>query len=294
MRVAKYWARRSCTADDPDGYPITSTVLRGSDISLADAEEQARAACDQLCQNIRAGELPDWYEYERQSRPEPIEREWFDQQGRRIAAITTNRFGLPVLNTSDLVIVDVDVHTQEDPVYEFRQPQVGFLSRLFGRAKPGAFEPVVESEDEFTDLLRDWAAESELSSARVYRTAKGLRYILCAPQLSPDSDAAQSLMVRLRADPLYANLCLQQESYRARLAPKPWRIGCRTVRRQSIEDDGSYREHPDFLRYLQESERYAVCELIEEIGPPATDVQLAELLRVHDESCKVGSGLPLA
>lgn len=294
MKVARYWARRSCTTDDENGYPVTRTVLRGSDISLADAEHQAKVACDQICQDIRAGFEPDWYEYDRQTKPEPIEREWFDQQGRRVAAVTTNRFGIPVLNTADLAIIDVDVHGQKDSVNEYSQPQDGLFSRLFGRGKSGGLEPVVENEEDYTARLRDWASESDLYSARIYRTAKGLRYILRAPQLSPSSDAAQALMVRLKADPLYANLCRQQESYRARLAPKPWRIGCRTVRRQSIDDDGNYREHPDFLQYLQESEGYAVCELVDEIGPPAADAQVAELIRVHDEACKIGSGLPLA
>lgn len=294
MKIATYWARRSCTADDPDGYPVTRTVLRGSDISLADAEHQAKVACDQICQNIRAGFEPDWYEYERQSKPEPIDREWLGDQGSRSAAITINRFGLPVLNTAELVIVDVDVHGPSDPIHVIRGVRQSILSRFLGRKVGNAVEIVVQTEEDFLSLLRVWVAENETRSARVYRTAHGLRYILPGSPLAPDSTDAQSLMVRLGADPLYARLCEQQRSYRARLAPKPWRIGCKAVRRDALNDDVSYKEDAEFQKFIEVSKSFAVCELIEELGPSTRDAQVADLIRVHDEACKVGSGLPLA
>ncbi|GAB5497371.1 MAG: hypothetical protein Phyf2KO_24510 [Phycisphaerales bacterium] len=278
MKVARYWARRNCTADDENGYPVTRTVLRGSDISLADAEHQAKIACDQICQNIRAGFEPDWYDYDTKGKPEPIEREWFNSAGVRTAAITINRHGIPVLNTASLAFVDVDVPPAK---------KLSLLARIFAnhRAPPNA---------EYLELIRDWVNSSRSHSVRIYRTAAGLRYIITTPGFDPESAETARLMEQLNADPMYARLCKHQSSFRARLAPKPWRIGCAGIDVNAVNDRKSPTGSGKLDQYREAAKRYAVCELIEEIGTPPRDALIQELVREHDEMCSVGSGLPLA
>ncbi|MFI4873280.1 MAG: hypothetical protein ACIARQ_15820 [Phycisphaerales bacterium JB061] len=277
MKIATYWARRSCTADDPDGYPVTRTVLRGSDISLADAEHQAKVACDQICQNIRAGFDPDWYDYDQQGKPEPIDREWFNEAGVRTAAITINRHGIPVLNTASLAFVDVDIPVERKSL----------LAKLFSSKAP-------PKEEEHLAQLRAWVSANPSRSARAYRTAGGLRYLIVSPKLDPASTDSARLMDELRADPRYALLCKHQRSYRARLGPKPWRIGCRGINVNAVNQRENPAVDDNLANYNEKARDFAVCELIEELGPSARDAQVADLIRVHDEMCKVGSGLPLA
>lgn len=280
MKVARYWARADIVVEDQGGYPCPFSTIRGSDISEADAKQQARAACEKIAQRIRAGDEVSWYDYERQLKPEPIEREWFSEGGQRSAAITINRHGIPVLNTAHLVIVDVDL---PDPP---RSP--GAIARLFGK------KPMPPPEEVPLGAVRAWCRMSTARSARLYRTAGGLRYILPNLPLDPASDAVQALMAQFDADPCYARLCKHQRSYRARLAPKPWRIGCKGHRIGSEESLHDYKNEPDYQQYLNVSKRYAVCRLIEHIGPQAQDQQSLELIRVHDEICKATSELPLA
>lgn len=221
-----------------------------------------------------------WYDYERQLKPEPIEREWFSEGGQRSAAITVNRHGIPVLNTALLVIVDVDLPDAPRP------PSA--IARMFGK------KSTPPPEDAPLATVRAWCRMSTARSARLYRTAGGLRYILPNLPLDPASDAAQALMAQFDADPCYARLCKHQHSYRARLAPKPWRIGCKGIRKASEERLDDYKAEPEYQEFLRASERYAVCRLIEHIGPQPQDQQTLELIRVHDEMCKASSDLPLA
>ena len=280
MKVARYWARVDFIAYDPEGNEKIISLYRRSDLSEADARRKADAAGAELKQRIEAGEDADWYDYQRRPRPEPIEREWFSSDGVRTAAITINRHSIPILNTASLVIVDVDL---SDPP---RPPST--IARLFGK------RPLPPPEEEPLRTVRAWCRISTSRSARLYRTAGGLRYILPNLPLDPASDAAQALMAHLGADPNYARLCKHQRSYRARLAPKPWRIGVSVLRMASEENLEDYKAEPDYQTYLHTSQRYAVCKLIEHLGPPAQDPQSLDLICVHDEMCKVSSDLPLA
>ena len=128
MNVARYWARADIEAEDPQGYIVCRSAVRGSDVSADHARHEAERACVELARRIRAGDEPDWYAYDRAAKPEPIEREWFSPEGTRTAAITTNRHGIPILNTASLVIVDVDLPKPPKPP--------GALARLLGKKAP--------------------------------------------------------------------------------------------------------------------------------------------------------------
>ena len=53
----------------------------------------------------------------------------------------------------------------------------------------------------------------------------GLRVIVADRLMEPSSEEAGQLLERMGSDPLYVRLCRNQESFRARLTPKPWRCG---------------------------------------------------------------------
>lgn len=269
MRIARFWAYATGNETEPGGGPVHIALYRGTDQSQLHADSEAARAIElgrALIREGRAREL--WYEYQRASRPEPIDQELTDADGRRAAAVTINRHGVSVLNTAWLPFVDVD-----------RTPTAG-LAGLFKRHDP-------------VRRLREWADERPGRAARVYRTAAGLRYLLTTTRLNPEGEESAELMRRLGADPLYARLCAHQRSYRARLSPKPWRIGAPRI---VLRAAGPPRPEAD--QRLAEYERlaagYAVCELLESLGPEPADPLTTEIVALHDAVAGVGSGRPLA
>lgn len=280
MRVARFWARAQV---EEDGY--ARGAWGGSDVSLEDAQAIADERAHKMVAEVLAADDPGLhhYEYQRHDLPEPIVQEVRDAAGDRIAAITINRYGANVLNTARLVFVDVDLPEPKGG---------GLLGRLFGRKAPPS-DPAGEA----MARLRAWSRQSTSHGARVYRTAAGLRYLLTHPLMVPDGGDTGRLMEQLGADPLYARLCRAQGSFRARLSPKPWRIGVRGAPRLSFEKlaDASDEANAWLRTYERACGGYAVCELVDQVGnarPPDDDT--ARLITLHDDLAGVGSDRPLA
>ena len=275
MRIAKYWALDEITATDPRGEKVTRQVYGGSDVSENEAKAEAKRRAEAIAQRIRMGGIGGrfherWYEYARQSKPEPIVEEFRDQGGRRVGAITANRYGACVLNTSELAFVDVDL-----------KPRVtSLLGSLLGKKR-------LDPEREALDKLEAWVGSGSGRAARAYRTRSGLRYLIPSPLMKPDSDQTRAVMEQLGADKLYVTLCKQQHSFRARLTPKPWRLP-RSVPAPLYDPDGAAHVN-DAWRGT-----HAVCELIGEYGRAEEAPSTTELIAVHDAWTNVGSGLPLA
>lgn len=281
MRVARYWAYGETSATTPDGEAIHRSLWRGSDVSEAAAKAEADRALAALARRIGSGEaIQDWYAYAESTRPEPLVEEIIGEDGQRAAAVTINRYGATILNTARVPFVDVDLVRPRAP---------GALARLFGK-KP----PINDPQSDAIEKLAAWVRERARRTARVYRTAAGLRYLLPATELDPMGEEVVSLMARLGADPRYANLCRVQRCYRARLSPKPWRIGVGGPPGH-IKYGRDLAPFDEWSRaYEHASMRCAVCELVTAIGhaPPTPDA--ARVLDLHDAATRVGSGLPLA
>ncbi|MFI4917451.1 MAG: hypothetical protein ACIAS6_13215 [Phycisphaerales bacterium JB060] len=281
MRVARFWARAQV---EEAGYG--RGAWGSSDASLDEARQIAEdRARRKLAEVIKADDPGlHHYEYQRHDLPEPIVQDVRNTAGDRIAAVTMNRYGANVLNTARLVFVDVDLPE--------KRPGGGLLGKLFGRKQPPA-----NSTDAPLERLRAWSRQNTSNGARVYRTAAGLRYLLTHPAMSPDGDDTGRLMDQLGADPLYARLCRAQQSFRARLSPKPWRIGIAGAPKLTFEKlaDADERVNAWLRKYEQACSKYAVCELVDQIGntrPPDDDT--ARLITLHDDLAGVGSNRPLA
>ncbi|MBK7403167.1 MAG: hypothetical protein IPJ41_00695 [Phycisphaerales bacterium] len=278
MRVARFWAYGQVSVETPDGGDEHRALWRGSDLSPAAAEAELDRALGELARRLRTGEaMRDWYRYADLTRPEPLVEDIIGADGTRTAAVTINRYGATILNTARVPFVDVD----------FPRPRA--FARWFGR-KAGPPDP----SDELIKKLRAWVGEDRGRSGRVYRTAAGLRYLLPATEIDPSGDEAAGLLRRFGADKCYANLCRAQRCYRARLSPKPWRMGLgRPPGRISYGSDPGPIE-PWSRHYEQESARFAVCRLVETLGdaPPTPDA--ARVLELHDAATGVGSTRPLA
>ncbi len=189
--------------------------------------------------------------------------------------ITRNRYGVSVLNSSSLCFVDVD----KFPL-SFTQKLLSF----FGKK--------TDAEMLLMERLRSLCNEDESLGARLYRTRRGWRVMLRSQGISPDSDRMKQLFKALHADPLYASLCERQGCWRARLSPKPYRVGMRGFPCPDSSDSYDSDEVMAWVSaYEQACEGKAVCRLVECFGREIT----GELVEWHDLATRARiPDLPLA
>lgn len=131
---------------------------------------------------------------------------------------------------------------------------------------------------------------------RLYETCNGLRGIVTSSRFDLTDLVALDLMTYLGADPLYVKLCRLQNTFRARLTPKHWRIGLdeRPLEKPSVTPLQTAQMQRWLEHYRTQSQQYATARLITAFGPSNTDELVEQVVKLHDERCKVSSGLKLA
>ncbi len=325
MIVPQFWAE-SRVQYRKQGRQVTARRLGWSDDSQADAQANADERAQEALQRLLAGEkLPRREPKMPYNGAEgvPIREEIVSRHGETI--ITRNSYGARCLNTPDVLFADVDF--QFDPSCRLTAvvflllllcaAGVGWLtaSRLFGfilaavalvasgtiaqffhrafqRAKGGAEQLARRRINRFAQRHPEW-------NLRVYRTPAGLRVLATHRTFSPGEPAVAECFAALGTDPIYVRMCLNQQCFRARVSPKPWRIG---MDRHLRPRPGVWPVAPERMplriawiaEYEAAAQAFAACELIESIGSGImhSDVRLVQEL--HDDLCGVTSRLPIA
>jgi hypothetical protein len=280
VNVPRFWA--SAREDASVAGRVLPLVAFGwSHESHAEAQAMARQRLARVVERVRRGEeLPKGYAYGDRPVREEILRETPGEGGAPSALVTRNRYGALVLNTARALFIDVDVPQARGP---------GLVARIFGRAKP---DPEAAILERVRTALRGAAG----ASFRIYRTAAGFRVLATDPPFEPDSARARELLAAAGADPHFVRLCEVQRCFRARLTPKPERLGlARPPATWPRETEAERSAFADWLRiYEAKSAHRAVCRLVDSAGFGRVHEEIAPLLAIHDGECRVGSDLPLA
>lgn len=164
--------------------------------------------------------------------------------------ITRNRYGVQVLNSTSVCFVDVD----DFPL-------------SLGDKLRGFFGQKLSPEQKLLQTLRDLCATDASLGARLYRTHSGWRIMLAGEGLKPDSARMHEICRILHADPLYESLCSRQQCWRARLSPKPYRVGVPGYPRPVDSESVHTTEAQNWLmRYESACSGKAVCRLVDCIG----------------------------
>lgn len=159
----------------------------------------------------------------------------------------------------------------------------------------GAASGPSDTEVAACEPVWDFAGRHPDLGVRLYRTAAGLRVLLVGAGVAPGSDRARELLTELGSDPLYVELCRTHDSYRARLTPKPYRVGVDALPvRWPYGDDRTRSIAADWVvDYDAAASGHAVCRLVSASGAvPGPDEQ--RLVSLHDRRCRTGEDLPLA
>lgn len=283
MNIPRHWASAAADAQAPNASRSVSVSLwRGSHESVEEARRLAESAVRALAARIGASGWPTHaYPYPDRALREQILDEHGEGDAR--ALVTRNGYGAEVLNAARLFAADLDLPRGSGG-------GGGLLGRLLGRKSPRE-----AAEESFRERIRAHAAGQPFASFRLYRTAAGLRALRTDTAFDPESDASRRALEALGSDPTYVRLCRGQGCFRARLTPKPWRMGVDMPQRFPLADATAEALQRDWLReYNEAAQRFATCQLVETFGSSNIDASLAPLVDLHDSLSGVGRDLPLA
>jgi hypothetical protein len=277
MKLAKYWTRETCEELDLQGRTTRVSARGWSNESM----EAARALAVAIAQRLAHGDFPDkdkQYLYGGRALPEPVLRE-FNGDGQR-AIVTRNIYGAEVLNTRDLMFVDID---------KPHQPGAALAGRIRSLFSKAPADP-----PELTKIQE--VAERNNLSGHVYGTAGGYRVLITSSRFTPGDSPSEDLLRQFDADPLYIRLCRLQESFRARLTPKPWRCGLQTppVVFPFVTPVQQSRFDAWESTYTATAQRFATCRYIRSFGSGSVASGFADLVQFHDAETRATSSLPLA
>jgi hypothetical protein len=265
-----------------ESKPIIRTVIRTSRVSQEDADERARLAAIALANHVaQGGDGPEPYAYQVKNTEERL-LEVLLRPGQTLAQrtqeeigrITENKYGAEVLNVRRVMFVDVDTILEPSD-----------------KSSAG-----VVPEAEANQLLDDFCNENPAFGFRVYKTWGGLRYLCTSGLFDPTSQLVKDILTRLRADQSYKALCRIQKCFRARLTPKPWRVG--TI--PSVPKHLRYlnARHPDYAQwradYLTKIPNFATCHYQRSVGNPTAHPDALLVVNLHDQITQALTTKPLA
>ncbi len=325
MTIPRFWAEARLQHREKRKQ-ITVRRFGWSHTSEAEAQANATTRAADALKRIQSGEQL----LRREPRQAyngaegvPIREEIIAEHGNVV--ITRNSYGALCLNTPDVLFADVDFHSDPHPGYGcglglllmlpafwagihfaslaafFALAAVGFLlafglvrslHKLSQTARGGPEKMAAGRIEAFLARHSDWRL-------RLYRTPAGLRVLAAHRTFSPDEAEVAEFFQALGADPMYVTMCQRQKCFRARVSPKPWRIG---MTAHIKPRRGVWPVRPEAMparkawidSYHEKANAFASCRFEHEAGSGGTHETVRRVLALHDQLCRAESGLPIA
>lgn len=323
MIVPRFWAEARIQLRDKR-HSITLRRFGWSDESQEAAQIHAQKRVNEALDLVSSGQKPTRRELMRSyngSEGVPIREEILDRQDE--AVLTRNLYGAKCLNTPNVLFADVDA--EEWPSLGFyilvdailvilgvvlcsilvpKVWAIGFVVAAFG---PFVTKPIHDAfhaqkggaKQVSLDRIRKFVLKHPDWHLRVYETPAGWRALALHQTFSPSEQAVADFFHAIQADPIYVRMCKNQNCFRARVSPKPWRIGIKSRLKSS---PGGWPMPPERLRdrerwvheYEARAPEFASCRFVEEIGSPTVSPEAERIRLLHDSLCQADSNLPLA
>lgn len=328
MIIPRYWAEARLQHRDRKRQ-VTVRRFGWSDIGEAEAQAHADVRVREALERVLAGEaLP-----RRERRVAyngadgvPIREEIVDRHGDSV--ITRNGYGALCLNTPGVLFADIDFERASGirPILlamaclliivsttltvgfgiplplaaiialvvavSTGWPLLNILRRISTRIRGGNQKIARDRIATFLAGHPDWRV-------RIYRTPAGLRMLALHRLFDPREPAVQACFDALGVDPIYARMCHNQHCFRARVSPKPWRMGMPRMRPPySAAWRPEHAHLPARLAwiddYQREAQGYASCRYIETLGDGPVDSHADAVRELHDLLCQAERDLAIA
>ena len=325
MIVPAFWAEARLQQQH-DGHSVTVRRFGWSDDGEEAAQAHANERAAEALRRIIAGES-----LHRRDRKIPyngadglpIREQIVERHGD--AVVTRNSYGARCLNTSNVMFADIDF---AEPVASAalnalfvgpllvlaaaigvfcswllaafvavvaRGIGLSLAQRVARRKLAAAGGPALQARvrmDAFIAAHPDW-------HLRLYRTPAGFRVLVMQQTFDPRQPEVAGFFEALGTDPIYRIMCRNQNCFRARISPKPWRIGINAHLRPRpgvwpVKPAHLPRRERWIVDYERAAEGYAACEFVATLGSRQVDSVAADLQRFHDLRCGADSGRAIA
>lgn len=327
MIVPEFWGEaRLQQLRGKDQKQITVRRFGWSSVSQADADQMAGQRAQEALKRINIGEKLLRREPKipyNGADGVPIREEVLSREGEIV--ITRNSYGAHCLNTPNVLFADVDFNMETPPRWLlahilplmvasilagvwFRSFGVGFVSFVLA-AFLGA--PLALGTHKLLLVLRggpERLAKRRIASfvrghrdwlLRIYQTPAGLRVLVLQRTFKPSEPAVTDFFKSLGVDPIYAKMCRNQQCFRARVSPKPWRIGISNHMRPRpgfwpVRAERLAERNEWIRNYEAAATRFASCKFLEAQGKGRTDPEAAKVRDLHDRMSQALSGHAIA
>ncbi|WP_064608896.1 hypothetical protein [Photobacterium sp. J15] len=278
MKFAKYWEKQDVTVSEKVFGKDVISVWGASNESSQAAKENAEKRLAAM-QTFFGGDFDknDEYEYWVDFVKEEIIDEIKSNDGRVLAILSRNSYGATVLNTDSVLFGDIDV------------PPSSFIDRILGK-----FGKSQKDKTYYLKNIERYQENHPDLSFKVYETHSGLRFIVTNRTFSPEDSVVREMFTDLNVDPLYMRLCQQQECFRARLSPKPWRVAVERPSSRYPRVNG--KEQQEFQQWLDKyhasSLNNAVTKYLASFGSGKLHPDIQIITELHDRySCSISAKL---
>lgn len=330
MIVPNYWAEASVKYKE-DKRKVTIKRFGWSDISQEDAQREAQKRADEALNDWLAGKLVTLREKKINYNGAdglPIREQVISRHNDVV--ITRNSYGALCLNTPDVMFADIDF----DPKLIARKGDCltpilyfGFFIAFIGSLLKGYYglavlfaglfcllfiinklrkKPAKPTASRNSIIIDDYLKKIESFlekypkwGIRAYETPAGLRLLITHKTMQPNDDEVSLFFKLMDVDPIYARMCKNQQCFRARVSPKPWRMdmdsrirprpGIWPVKEQYMATREKWIEE-----YSKKAESFAACRFIKSLGNTTVDNKVAEVIQLHDKLSKANANLAIA
>ena len=250
----------------------------------------------------------------------PIREEILEAVGR--AVVTRNSYGARCLNTPDVLFADVDAEPPPAPwllglavMLALATAGAAFMGTFSAKVAVVVF--VVAFPIFLVAMLVGWdrlrksgrvrAGRDRIArfvaahpgwAVRVYQTPSGLRAMATHRPFASVDPEVRTFFDAIGVDEVYAQMCANQQCFRARLTPKPWRIGLKHITPRSawpVPTEKRPAREAWIAQYEAASRGYAACRFLEAVGSGTVHIDIESIRRFHDDTCRaLDERLPIA
>jgi hypothetical protein len=325
MIVPQYWAE-SRIQQKKDKRQVTIRRFGWSDTSQEDAQAMADARANEAIQLALSGSKV------LRSEPKiayngaqgvPIREEVIQRYGETV--ITRNSYGAKCLNTPNVLFADIDLDVKMPfrwgsavfiillslgilTGWQMQSKTIGIVlcivSLILAYPIANGIHNIVQfvrggSERVALQRVTNFFVQHPSWSARLYRTPSGFRMMVTHELFNPDDPRVADFFKAIGTDPVYVRMCKNQHCFRARLDPKPWRIGISDhikprVQAWPVSPEKMPMRTAWITAFEEKAKTYAACEFLETKGGGTIHPKIKPVQELHDRMCRAMSQLPIA